>query len=106
MRTKHHAFQIGNRVELTRDVDSHQVGERGTVKSLFRSAKDDTVVQVHVQFDTAPPGILADTDPSAVKKVKLTTVTPARHTAPGSIQGHHLCYNPLYDTTSTTTEKR
>ena len=69
MRAEHNAIQIGDRVELIRDTDSHQAGEHGTVRSLTRSIKDDKVRRLHVQFDMSPPNTFTDTNPSAVKKL-------------------------------------
>ena len=63
------AIGHGDRVELIKDEGGRRAGERGTVKSLVRSTKDWLVVPLHIQFDTAPPHTLTDTDPSAVKKL-------------------------------------
>ena len=50
-------------------IPPHRAGERGTVKSRTRSAKDDTVRWLHVQFDTAVLHTLTDIDPNTVKKL-------------------------------------
>jgi hypothetical protein len=69
MRTQCSAIQIGDGVELIRDTTPHRAGERGTVRSLTGSIKDEAVIRLHVQFDRAPPNTPTDTNPSTVKKL-------------------------------------